>query len=198
MTHPLRLAAVAAVGAVLLAGAVLLTTTAGGRGGGVSAAEGLQTSRAPWPPEDRLLAARLEALDLPQATDFGYHVHAMLRVYVDGRREPVPADIGFDPQDGFTSPLHTHDSTGLVHIESAERFPFTLGQFFTIWGVKFSDRQIGAYRDEGQDRLRVYVNDRFVRDPMSYVMKSHDRIVVGYGQPGSCPTRFRTPFPTGL
>jgi hypothetical protein len=65
-------------------------------------------------------------------------------------------------------------ATGIVHIESQRPYRFTLGQFFTLWGVRFSDTRLGGYANHG------------------------DRIVVGYGPPRSFPTTDHTPFPPGL
>jgi hypothetical protein len=119
-------------------------------------------------------------------------------VYVDGRFVPVPAQIGIDPRGCFLAPLHTHDASGIVHIEADRRFPFTLGQFFTIWGVRFTDTRIGGYADRGARRLRVYVDGRRVAHPGAHVLRAHDRIVVAYGRPRSFPIVDRTPFPPGL
>lgn len=162
------------------------------------AAAGLQTGPAPWAPEHASLGRRLAALHLPAQSDTAFHIHALLRIFVDGRFVPVPAQIGIDPQGRFLAPLHTHDASGVVHIEADRRFPFTLGQFFTIWGVRFTDARIGGYADRGARRLRVYVDGRPVAHPSEHVLRAHDRIVVGYGPPGSFPTVDRTPFPPGL
>jgi hypothetical protein len=163
-----------------------------------AATEGLQVTTAPWPPEYGSLAPRLVALHLPAQSDIGFHIHARLRVFVDGRAEVVPANLGIDPEGRFLAPIHTHDTSGIVHLEAARPYPFTLGQLFAIWGVKFAGDDIGAYRDAGPNRLRVYVDGRRVRNPVSYVIRRHDRIVVGYGRPGSFPTRVPGDFPPGL
>jgi hypothetical protein len=83
-------------------------------------------------------------------------------------------------------------------MEADNSFPFTLGQFFDIWGVKFTDTQIGAYYDQGVNTLQVYVNGKKVADPVNYKMQRHDTIVVAYGKPGSSPTKIPANFPNGL
>jgi hypothetical protein len=159
---------------------------------------GLQTGPAPWAPEYRFLAPRLHALRLPEQSDTAFHIHALLRIFVDGRRVPVPAQIGIDPQGRFLAPLHTHDPSGIVHIEADHPYPFTLGQFFTVWGVRFTDTGLGGYTAHGPKRLRVFLNGRRVAHPGARVLGAHDHIVVAYGAPGSFPTVDRTPFPPGL
>jgi hypothetical protein len=188
-------------GAALVAIAVVVAVVAiaaGGSGSSHAAEAGVQTTAAPWQPEYGSLEKRVAALGLPQAADFPFHIHAQLRVYVDGKRVPVPSQIGIDSGKGFIAPLHTHDATGVIHMEAVETYPFKLGQFFDVWGVKFTDHQVGAYRDGAESTLQVYVNGKRVFDPVGYVMKKHDRIVVAYGKPGSFGKRFSTPFPAGL
>jgi hypothetical protein len=189
-----RLAAIAA--AALLALTFALATTP--HKAAPAAAAGLQAGRAPWAPEHASLARRLAALRLPGQSDTGLHIHALLRIFIDGRPVPVPAQIGIDPQGRFLAPLHTHDATGIVHIESQRPYPFTLGQFFTIWGVRFTDTRLGGYANHGAQRLRVFINSRPVAHPARRVLRAHDRIVVSYGPPRSFPTTDHTPLPPGL
>lgn len=191
----------AAVGALALAAVVVLISTGGGGksahvvGSGASA--GLQATQAPWTPEYSGLQTRLAALNLPAGMDGAYHVHAVLRVYVNGKHVPVPANVGIEPEAGSMASLHTHDTSGVIHIESSEQYPFTLGQFFTIWGVKFTSSQLGSYVAGAGSVLAVYVNGKAVSNPLGDVMKAHDNIVVGYGKPGSFPTSFQYTWPPG-
>ncbi|MFL5886886.1 MAG: hypothetical protein ACJ77M_17590 [Thermoleophilaceae bacterium] len=159
---------------------------------------GLQTGPAPWQPEYTHLADRFEASGLPQSGTEQYHIHALLRIYVSGKQQPVPANIGIDPSGQFLAALHTHDTSGIIHMESDNFFPFKLGQFFDIWGVKFTDSQLGAYYNQGQNTVQVYVNGKKVADPVNYELKRHDTIVVAYGKPGSFPTKIPANFPNGL
>jgi len=159
---------------------------------------GLRTSPAPWPASAPGLAERLNVLALPPVGDESYHIHAMLRIYVDGQPVPVPADIGLDPATGVVSPLHTHDGSGIVHMEAARPYPFTLGEFFDVWGVRLTASALGGYTNAGGKTVQVYANGKPVADPVGYVMHSHDRIVVGFGTPGSFPTDPATTFPSGL
>jgi len=45
-----------------------------------------------------------------------FHIHAHLDIFVDGEPFDVPADIGIT--NSCTYWLHTHDLTGIIHIES--------------------------------------------------------------------------------
>ncbi|MCU1449172.1 MAG: hypothetical protein JWP02_1342 [Acidimicrobiales bacterium] len=43
------------------------------------------------------------------------------------------------------SPLHTHDESGVLHVENDKERQITLGQLFTEWGVRFNDQCVGGY-----------------------------------------------------
>ena len=92
------------------------------------------------------------------------HTHSQLSIIVDERGIVIPANIGIDPtlyrnhtldiygvqQPQQISPLHTHDSDGLIHIESTEIRAFTLGEFLDVWGLNFGDRQAILIVNDGQ------------------------------------------------
>jgi hypothetical protein len=194
----------AAVVALVAVVAIAIASSGGGgksSSGGSSNSSlqaGLETGPPPWQPEYTHLADRFQASGLPQSASENYHVHALMRVYVNGKQQTIPAYIGIDPNGQFLAALHTHDSSGIIHMEADNYFPFRLGQFFDIWGVKFSDTQIGAYYNQGGNTLQVYVNGKKVADPVNYKMQRHDTIVVAYGKPGSFPTKIPANFPNGL
>ena len=45
------------------------------------------------------------------------------------------------------SPLHTHDSSGIIHAESTEIKNYTLGQFLQIWSVNLENRNVALLVD---------------------------------------------------
>ncbi len=199
----IALAAVIVVAVVLIAGGSSKSGASSGSKASSSSATsgtqaGLETGTAPWPPEYSFLAQRLGAFNFPTQTDFGYHVHAELFVYVNGKKLTVPANFGIDPQGRFLAPVHTHDTTGIIHMESAKPYPFTLGEAFDIWGVKFTDAQLGGYQAGNGNVLQVWVNGKQVSDPVNYKMKPHDVMIAGYGKPGSFPHSKQFSFPAGL
>jgi len=159
---------------------------------------GVQTTPPPWEPEYDHLSERLAALGLPGLNEQIFHIHALLHVYVNGKPVTVPANIGLKEPTGPFSPIHTHDTSGIIHMEADQQYPFTLGEFFAVWGVKFSNDQLGSYKSNGNEKLSAYVNGKKVSDAVNYVMKDHDNISVGYGKPGSFPTKPPANFPAGL
>jgi hypothetical protein len=137
----------------------------------------------PWPaPSDP--AARVAAAGLPMlgAEGTALHIHVHLDVIVDGQPVTVPAEIGIDEAGGQISPLHTHDTTGVVHVESPTQAQFSLGQFFTEWQVSLAADHVGGLTAAGDDQLRTYVNGKpYDGDPAGIILHAHDEIAVVYG-----------------
>jgi hypothetical protein len=183
------------VGALAVAAAVLAAVIAGAGGSSPSSHSAAQlvdelTGPAPWPRNVAGLGARLKALDLPALAQEGtaLHTHQHLDLYVDGRRLTVPGGIGIEEAQGFIAPLHTHDESGVIHVESPEVRTFTLGQFFAVWGVRLTPRCLGGYCATGAKRLWVFVDgDRLARDPRLLRLAEHQEILVAYGTQAQLP-----------
>src|SRR5581483_5991449 len=73
-----------------------------------------------------------------------FHIHQHLDIFVNGKRVTVPALIGIDDS-SFITEMHTHDASGVLHVESAKNRPYTLGQFFGEWSVRLSATCLGRY-----------------------------------------------------
>lgn len=190
MRRPTLTAALLA--AALLAAALALTASGCGSStpapaGLVISGPGVRTSRPPWSPEYGHLAERLSKLGLPPGGDEKFHIHAMLHIYVEGLLVPLPANIGLDPARHTESSLHTHDRTGIIHMEAAHAYNFTLGDFFAVWGVRLGPAQLGGLTGYGGDKLHFYLNGRPLPNPASHVLRNGESIVIGYGSPSSFP-----------
>jgi hypothetical protein len=190
----LLLYGLAALGPVALAIVLGVILLGGGDDGGLNrpppkidyaALPGLQTGPAPWKPEYAALADRLKPLGLNalSAERLTYHVHAHLDVYVNGKKSPVPASIGIN--DGaYLTELHTHDGSGIIHVEAGETFPYTLGQFVSVWGVRLSKQCIGGYCATPSKPLRFYLDGKLsLGNPNDLVLKNHEEIAIVYGKP---------------
>jgi hypothetical protein len=157
---------------------------------------------APWGPATAGLRQRLSALGLPPLPLEGraLHIHEHLDIYLDGRHVAVPANIGINRKPLFFSPLHTHDRTGILHVESPDRRTYTLGQFFGVWGVRLSDRCIGDFCAGRGRSLVAFVNgEGFAGNPAQIPLRRHAEIVLAYGTraqlPQSIPSSYS--FPSG-
>src|SRR3954470_10456181 len=159
---------------------------------------GLQTSPAPWNPGLDTLPDRLAPLGLNDLTTEGQvlHIHQHLDVFVDGKRQQVPANIGvYDGQ--FLTELHTHDPTGVMHVESPTARNFDLGQFFGVWGVRLTPDCVGGYCRQVTPWI-LYVNGEAYRgDPRAIVLREHQEFALVIGTPPKkIPSKYK--FPAGL
>jgi hypothetical protein len=126
-----------------------------------------------------------------------YHVHAHLIITGDGVQRQVPAGIGIaNPSvgpGGFVATgtcfmwLHTHDASGVIHIEAPAQQDFTLRQFFDIWGKKLSSSRVGD--DSGT--VTAFVNGRkYEGDPGDIKLVNHQSIVLMIGKTIAVPGNY--------
>lgn len=160
----------------------------------------------PWPDNTGKLVERLHALDFPadmQMEGSALHIHQHLEIYVDGLRVTVPMNLGIANATTAPvfSPIHTHDDTGLVHVESPVARQFTLGEVFDVWGVPLTDQCLGPYCSDATRTLRVFVNGNEVQgNPQQIILASHQVIVVTFGTPNQIPSPMPSTaaFPDGM
>ena len=161
----------------------------------------LNAGGAPWQPEYQHLTDRLRSIHMSLLGTEGaaQHIHAHLDIYVHGAKVTVPAEIGIPPTGGITI-LHTHDTTGIIHIESPDATDkYTLGEFFDIWGVKLTSTSVGEYANDSSNKLVVYDNGVVSQDPVQLVLSRHHEIVLTYGSPKEQPViSDHYSFPSGL
>jgi hypothetical protein len=111
-----------------------------------------------------------------------FHIHPTLSIMVEGQERTVPADIGILQKCLYW--VHTHDATGMIHVESPVQRDYTLGNFFDIWGQpldskRFLDRAI----DSGHSVLAYVDGQRYLGDPRQIVLKDLEKIELMYGPP---------------
>lgn len=88
------------------------------------------------------------------------HTHAQLTIFQDGKKITIPENVGNTKE--CMHPLHTHDTTGLIHMEYPFPFPFFLGDFFDVMGVSFNNSRLGAYRTFDGYKITVFKNGKQV------------------------------------
>jgi hypothetical protein len=127
------------------------------------------------------------------------HIHVHLDITANGKPVTVPAEIGIDGSAQKISPLHTHDTTGVIHVESPTQAQFSLGQFFTEWQVSVSATNIGGLKADDTHLFKAYVNGQpATGDPAAIILKAHDEIALVYGtadQQKDIPSSYK--FPEG-
>jgi hypothetical protein len=119
------------------------------------------------------------------------HIHPILNVTVDGSPLVVPGGIGINSsvwndhsfdQYGMgpmkmsmgtsmimqgMAPLHTHDTSGTIHVESNEIRNYTLGQFLDNWGIDL-DGKI----------LKLAVDGKPIEDYRSHILRDNEHMIL--------------------
>ncbi len=120
------------------------------------------------------------------------HIHPHLNVTLDGKLLVIPSGIGINttlwndhsldqygmqPMKMTTkdmsmimqgmSPLHTHDTSGIIHVESNEFRNYTLGQFLQNWGVDFEGKEV-----------QLSVNGNNVKDYKNHILTDKEQMIL--------------------
>jgi hypothetical protein len=88
------------------------------------------------------------------------HFHAHLYILDEGVAQPVSAYIGIPGAPDSTRCfywIHTHDRSGIIHIESPTGRTYTLGEVFDIWGQPLSRDRVARLPVPGR-RMTVFVD----------------------------------------
>jgi hypothetical protein len=166
-----------------------------------------KTGAPPWrAPSDPLARARRAGLRPERREQLAYHVHAHLDVFVNGKHVTVPAGIGINVSDPGVrsardqkgrktyggielcrrpciSPLHTHDSTGVLHTESPTVTPNRLGQFFVEWGVRLDRSCVGGFCKPTAPIAFFVDGRRYKGDPRKIGLADQREIAIVIGSP---------------
>lgn len=130
------------------------------------------------------LGAPISGVECQSGEQVAYHVHTLLEIYMRGEKIKIPANIGIIPRHCMYW-LHTHDETGLIHVEAPRQMRLTLGQFFDIWGQRLSSHSVlGIDLASSNLEMRIYVNgERYSGDPREIELMDNSSIVLDIGPP---------------
>lgn len=130
----------------------------------------------------------------PQNEPIVMHIHPNLRIIIEGNSVTIPQNIGIDSTlykghdlDAYgmknppMAPLHTHDSSGTIHVESTVVRDYTLGEFFDVWGVTFSDTCIMDKCNDGTKTVKMFVNGQPSTKFRNHILKDGEEISIEYG-----------------
>ncbi len=145
-----------------------------------SNAQGQTSSNANFPPVDNISCDNLEQTAI--------HYHAHVTVYINGSLVQIPQQIGIAPDGSCFYWMHTHDSSGVIHIEAPQGRDFTLGNFFHIWGEQFPQLKYPLELEQSSSSWQVYVDGKpYTGDFHNMVLKSHMVITLAYQSPNIQP-----------
>ncbi|MEK6926239.1 MAG: hypothetical protein AABW50_03090 [Nanoarchaeota archaeon] len=105
------------------------------------------------------------------------HIHQDLEIIIDGIQQAIPSNVGIAP--GIMRPIHTHDSTGEIHVEGPCVRDFTLGEFFNIWNKEFDATKIFDKTTEN-GTLNLYVNGQESTEFRNLVLREGSEISIKY------------------
>jgi hypothetical protein len=120
-----------------------------------------------------------------------FHVHSHLTLFENGTQIAIPIAIGimnpvYSRGGNFVSGgscfyhLHTHDRSGIIHIESNTISTFTLGQLFDIWGEPLTTANIAGVSGP----TLFYVGTSiFTGDPRTITLSDDEQITLEVGGP---------------
>jgi hypothetical protein len=129
----------------------------------------LRTSSPPWPaPRDGVSYFTLAGVPASRLDDRADQRVLTLAIRIDDTTVPLAPNIGIDLPRALQAPAHTHDASGTVWLEGAGAREVTLGQFFTVWGVRFDGRCLGA----ACGTLTVTADGKAVSTPTDLVLQT--------------------------
>jgi hypothetical protein len=148
------------------------------------------TARGQAAPTEQVFNSAYQPVDgvyCDQLEQLSYHIHVHLTIWINGNQVQVPQGVGIASDGSCFYWLHTHDSTGVVHIEAPTPAALTLGDFLNIWGQRFP--QLG-YQDPlaSPAGWTIYVNGQKVTGDFNKVaFQPHMLITLAYNSPGVKP-----------
>ena len=130
----------------------------------------------------------------PQNEEIIMHIHPTIKIIIEGKSVTIPQNIGINAAlykshdlDAYgmknqrMSPLHTHDSSGVIHVESTQVRTFTLGEFFDVWGVTFTDSCIMDKCNDDIKTVKMFVDGQPSTEFKDHTLRDEEQISVEYG-----------------
>ena len=142
----------------------------------------------------------------PCSGSVAVHIHPYVRIEIGGSNVTIPADIGIT---SCLEPLHTHDASGIIHLESSDaNTQYTLGDFFQIWKdtygtisidgashpIVFNSTDILGFRADSTHKVVLLVDGKPSTDYGSLVLNSLDYCSAATTGPPCSPTAVGDPF----
>jgi hypothetical protein len=147
------------------------------RGPGTSAAATLQSDNPSYPVVNNIACQTNEQV--------AYHVHAHLSMYINGQQVQIPQGLGIASDQSCYYWLHTHDTTGVIHIESPTQQTFKLGTFFKEWNDVFPQLQYPVQLSDTAG-WKVYVNGKLYNGDFHNIdLTAHELITMKYQSPNA-------------
>ena len=200
--HPRRLLLVLALGSV----SVTVGAASQRQSAAIPLVQGTQVGLQMFEPGDTPTGGNGQPVDGIEGSSremLKVHVHAHLSLFNRGQQIAIPYGVGivkpFQANNGFVGMgrgiywLHTHDATGIIHVESPDDRVYTLGQFFDIWGQPLTTNGVAGLNGA----VHAFVDGKpYSGNPRGIVLGAHTQITLEVGAPAVPPPAYL--FPAGL
>jgi hypothetical protein len=80
----------------------------------------------------RTIPTNISGITCDEVEHLVYHNHTKLVINIQNETHNIPAGVGIIPNDCIFW-LHTHDDSGIIHVESPVKTAFSLDQFLKVW-----------------------------------------------------------------
>jgi hypothetical protein len=131
---------------------------------------------------DRIQAALAAQAHQGDEDNLALHIHVYLTILINGRPVIIPANVGITASGA--GPVHTHDASGKIHVESEAIRTFRLADFFAAWERAFNRRDILGHRSDTTHQITMTVNGQRSMEFENLILRDGDRIVIRYGPKG--------------
>lgn len=106
------------------------------------------------------------------------HIHPRLEIVISGEKQSLPVNIGITP--ACMRAIHTHDTTGTIHVESPVVRDFTLGEFFRVWDKPFDRSHLLDKTADAEHRIEMKIDGQPSEEFENLVLKDGQQIVLSY------------------
>jgi hypothetical protein len=145
-----------------------------------------QTTTAVSPPVNSAYPA-VDGISCDAGEQLAYHIHAHVSIYINGKLSNVPQYVGIASDGTCYYWLHTHDTSGVIHIESPTQKDYMLGNFFDEWSQRFSSLGYPSELDLTSG-WQVWVDGKpYSGDFHNIPLTAHKLITLAYNSPGVKP-----------
>jgi hypothetical protein len=135
----------------------------------------IRESPPPWDaPRDAVSYIAAAGLTAEPLNSTGETHIVNMTITVDGWAVRIPPFVGVDRLRAQQAAVHTHDTTNQVWLEGRDIRAITLGQFFTVWAVRFDGQCLGAACGE----VTVTADGEQVIDPRALQLAQVDQVTV--------------------
>lgn len=130
----------------------------------------------------------VDGISCDQLERLAFHIHAHISIYINGNLAVIPQNVGIASDFSCLYWLHTHDTSGVIHMEAPSTHSFILGNFLDEWKSRFGQLSYPSELDSAARQWQAYVDGKlFTGDFRSIPLNQHTLITLAYHSPGVQP-----------